>query len=331
MSRTLTDDVLVHHLVAAAAAAPSIHNSQPWRFTVTRPDVIDVHAEIDRMLWVADPLGRALHLSCGAALFNLRLAIRSVGCRALVWPLPDPDGEPTKIASVQVARSRPPTLVERELYDAIWRRHSSRLPYTELPVPEAVQVSLEQEAACEGATLRMLHAAEARTVLRLVQAADQALRADHEHAAELAGWVGVPAGTGYGISRQTLGPRPDRQPALVRDFGLDPAASRPPASFEAEPRLAVLTTGADECHDWLRAGQALQRVLLTATRHGLATSLLYQPVELHDMRHEPGWWAWPEQLQIILRYGYGPTGPASSRLPLTAVLDTDDARWYDIG
>ena len=71
----------------------------------------------------------------------------------------------------------------------------------------------------------------------------------------------------------------------MRDFGYaSPATVRPSGSYEMLPRLAVLSTARDEPGDWLRAGQALQRVLLTATRHGVATSLLYQPIELHDMR-----------------------------------------------
>src|SRR5271165_2629025 len=79
MPSPLADDAFVHKIITAASAAPSIHNTQPWRFRLTSPDIIEVHADLDRMLWTADPLGRALHLSCGAALFNLRTAIRSLG------------------------------------------------------------------------------------------------------------------------------------------------------------------------------------------------------------------------------------------------------------
>jgi hypothetical protein len=324
MSRILADDVLVHRIVAAAGAAPSFHNSQPWRFRVTGPDLIEMHAEIDRMLWVADPRARALHLSCGAALFNMRLAIRSSGYRAMVWPLPHPDDEPTLIASVQVADGRPATASERDMFDAIGLRHSSRMPYSDRPVPEAVQVSLEQEAASEGTVLRILSARDAGIVLSMVQAADRELRADRQHESELAGWVGAPARTGYGIPWQALGPRPDREPAPVRDFSRHPAAECPPATFELQPKLAVLATARDRSEDWLRAGQGMQRVLLTATRHGLSTSLLYQPIELHDMHDQPGWWPWPEQPQIIVRFGYGPPVSATPRLPLTEVLDDDD-------
>ena len=94
MYRPLADDGIVRRLLAAAAAAPSIHNTQPWRFRIAGHDLVEVHGDPDRMLWVADPRGRALHLSCGAALLNLRLAIRVSGVKPLVWALPDPAGEP---------------------------------------------------------------------------------------------------------------------------------------------------------------------------------------------------------------------------------------------
>ena len=84
MYRPLADDGMVRRIVAAAAAAPSIHNTQPWRFRIVGDDLMEVHSDPDRVLWVADARGRALHLSCGAALFNLRLAIRATGAKPLV-------------------------------------------------------------------------------------------------------------------------------------------------------------------------------------------------------------------------------------------------------
>jgi hypothetical protein len=108
MYRPLAQDGIVRMLIEAAGAAPSIHNTQPWRFWVT-DDLVEVHGDPDRMLWVADPKGRALHLSCGAALFNLKLAIRTLGAKPLVWPLPDPQGQPTLLASVQLEQGRPAT------------------------------------------------------------------------------------------------------------------------------------------------------------------------------------------------------------------------------
>ena len=44
----------------------------------------------------------------------------------------------------------------------------------------------------------------------------------------------------------------------------------------------VLSTTRDRPLDWLRAGQALQHALLTATHNGVSASFLTQPLELHD-------------------------------------------------
>jgi nitroreductase len=320
MYRPLAADGIVRRLISAAGAAPSIHNTQPWRFWVS-DDLIEVHGDPDRMLWVADPRGRALHLSCGAALFNLRLAIRVLGARPLVWPLPDPQREPTLLASVQLEQDRPATSEERELHEVIYQRHSSRAPFSEHPVPESVQIGLEREAAAEFAVLRMLNVSDAALVLDLAAAADKTLAANFDHRVELGQWIATEGDDG--VPADALGYRPAAEPAPVRDFGYaSPIIARPSGSYEPQPRLAVLSTARDEPGDWLRAGQALQRVLLTAARHGLATSLLYQPIELHDMEQgDDGWWPWPERPQMIIRFGYGPPGTESPRRSVDDILD----------
>ena len=320
MYRPLDEDGVVRRLIGAAAAAPSIHNTQPWRFRVTG-DLIEVRGDPDRMLWVADPRGRGLHLSCGAALFNLRLAIRMLGAKPLVWPLPDPQGEPTLLACVQLQRSRPAASWEREMFETIGQRHSSRAPFSARPVPGAVQAELEQAAGSEFALLRTLNDRDAGLVLELAAAADQALEADFDHRVELGRWIGTEGDDG--IPAGALAYRPDAGPAPVRDFGYAaPAVERPAGRYEPRPRLAVLSTASDEPGDWLRAGQALQRVLLTAARNGLATSLLYQPIERHDAEHQGGgWWPWPECPQVIIRFGYGPPGPGTPRRRVEDILD----------
>jgi len=320
MYRPLAGDGVVRRLIGAAGAAPSIHNTQPWRFRVT-DDVIELHGDPDRMLWVADPMGRALHLSCGAALFNLRLAIRVLGEKALVWPLPDPQREPTLLASVQLAPGRPATAQELEMYEAIHLRHTSREPFSGHPIPGSVQTGLEQEAGCEFAVLRMLNDRDAAVVLDRAAAADKMLAADFDHRVELERWIGTEGDDG--VPARALGLRPETESAPVRDFGYaSPTTVRPSGTYEPRPRLAVLSTAHDEPGDWLRAGQALQRVLLTAAGSGLATSLLYQPIELHDReRRDEGWWPWPECPQMIVRFGYGPPGSDSPRRTVDDILD----------
>ncbi|MDQ2875014.1 MAG: hypothetical protein M3Y33_09580, partial [Actinomycetota bacterium] len=85
-------------LVAAAGRAPSLHNSQPWRFRV-RGDVVELHADPGRALRQVDPEGRELVISCGAALFGLRLGLRRLGYVPRVELRPDP-GQPGLLARV---------------------------------------------------------------------------------------------------------------------------------------------------------------------------------------------------------------------------------------
>jgi nitroreductase len=322
MLKLLAKDGVLRRVIESAAAAPSVHNTQPWRFTVVADDLLEVQADLDRALWVADPRARALYMSCGAALFNIRTAIRITGFNPLVWPLPHPELGPVVLAAVQAEPGRPPTFAERELYEAIWQRHTDRGPYSCERLAESVKVALAQAASFEFATLRMLPDAEAAMVLDLAARASAELAGDVEHQIELQRWVGT-ASTEDGIPAHALSPAPGREPAPVRGdlAAAVPALARPAGEFEEFPQLAVLTTARDEPADWLRAGQALQRVLLTATVHGISTSFLYQSIELHDMRPESApAWPWPEIPQIVIRFGYGKRAPTSPRRSLDDVL-----------
>jgi nitroreductase len=321
MSRPFADDGIMRRIIEAAGAAPSIHNTQPWRFVTSGHDLLELHGDPDRELWVADPKSRALHLSCGAALFNIRMAIRMRSYNPLVWPLPQLADRPTLLALIQAEPGRPAALNEREMYDAIWRRHTNRGPFSDQPVPLPVRAALEQAAGFEFATLRLMNSSEAATVLELAEQADHELAADFDHQVEMQRWI-ASGSDKDGIQRDALPPEPDRHPAPVRDLGsAAPTVARPVRSYEQSPQLAVLTTARDGPADWLRAGQALQRVLLAATAYGLSASFLYQPIELRDMRGpaSPGW-PWPETPHIIIRFGYAPTAPESPRRPLEDVL-----------
>jgi len=322
MLKLLAHDGILRRIVESGAAAPSIHNTQPWQFVAVADDLLEVRADPDRALWVGDPRARALYLSCGAALFNIRTAIRMTGFNPLVWPLPQPEFPPTVIAAVQAEPGRPPTFAEREMYEAIWRRHTNRNPFTAEPISESMHDALEQAAGFEFATMRMLNNTEAAVVLELAAKASAELAEDVDHRIELQRWIGA-SGRGDGIPADALPWTPRQEPAPVRGdlAAASPGVVRPAGDYEESPQLAVLTTARDEPSDWLRAGQALQRVLLTATAHGLSASFLYQPIQLRDMRGEAApAWPWKENPQIVIRFGYGREAPGSPRRPVDDVL-----------
>jgi hypothetical protein len=73
-----TPEEIARFVVGAAVHAPSVHNTQPWWFGHAGQE-ISVHADTERRLRVADPHGREMMISCGAALFNIRVALRYLG------------------------------------------------------------------------------------------------------------------------------------------------------------------------------------------------------------------------------------------------------------
>jgi nitroreductase len=322
MLKLLANDGILRRIVESAAAAPSIHNTQPWQFVAISDDLLEVRADPDRALWVGDPRARALYLSCGAALFNIRTAIRMTGFNPLVWPLPQPECPPSVIAAVQAEPGRPPSFGEREMYEAIWQRHTNRSPFTAEPISASVHAALERAAGFEFATLRMLNGTEAATVLNLAAKASAELADDVDYRIELQRWVAM-SERHDGIPAEALPWTPRREPAPVRSdlAAAVPAVVRPIGDYEESPQLAVLTTTRDEPSDWLRAGQALQRVLLAATAHGVSASFLYQPIQLRDMRGNAApAWPWKENPQIVIRFGYCKEAPGTPRRPLDDVL-----------
>ncbi len=298
-----------------------MHNTQPWRFRVSDAGrTIELRADPSRQLPYGDPSGRAAHIACGAALFNLRLAAAAARLRADARLLPDP-GEPLLLATVRLAGPHRPAAAERELHAAIEERHTNRQPFSSRPVPPGVLAELAEAASLEHATLHILDRNEAVRVLNLAADAERAQLADPEYRAELAQWAGGQRDRD-GIPDSALGPRSPEGPTPVRDFTPGPRTQPVRyAWFEDPPQLAVLSTRTGDRAGWLRAGQALQRVLLTATARGIATCPLTQPLETTDawLVRDPR--SGSEQPQMILRLGYGLPVPPTPRRPPADILD----------
>jgi len=311
---------VLDELLAAAVAAPSKHNTQPWRFRAdSASHTIEVYADPARTLRYADPEGRAAHIACGAALFNLRLAAQIAGRQPVVRLLPDPD-QLLLLATVRLASPYRAEPAERELYAAIARRHTSRQPFSSRQVPPDVLAELAEAAAVESAILHVLDQDEAARVLRLARDAEREQLADPAYRAELARWAGGERDRD-GIPDSALGPRSAEGRPLVRDFRPAQPGPRSYASFEQSPQLAVLSVRFGKRADWLCCGQALQRVLLTATCRGISVSPLTQPLESTDawLVRDPR--SGSERPQMILRFGYGPPVPGTPRRPVSEVLD----------
>jgi nitroreductase len=311
-------DPLMLACLRAAVAAPSIHNSQPWLF---RPGAatIDVLVDRRRQLRVADPDGREMHVSVGAALFNLRVAMLAEGRQPVVQLLPDPD-EPDLAATVTVgpAVATPPDI--RTLAEAIPRRQTNRRPFGSTPIPQPILDAIVTAATAEGGDLAVVDPAIREAVLSLVRSAEHRQRVDQRYRAELAEWTAPGPDRDDGVPPAVFGPRPELASLPLRDFDLSHTSDRGVARFEREPTLAVLSTVADTRQDWLQAGQALERVLLTATAHGVATTPLTQILAVPRLRRVLGTPHRPRVVQSILRLGYAGRVAATPRRPLAAVV-----------
>ena len=339
-------------LMDAAKKAPSVLNTQPWLFRIVANDRIDLHAHPDpeRRLKSIDPNGRERVISCGAALFNLRLALRVAGHDPVVWLMPDERNRPDLLASVEIVTTRvhPPTTGEQQLYEAIWQRRTNRQPFDNERVGLNMVAELEHEAWKERVYLLLLDRRKTQTLLDALKTANARVSygndlADPEwrdkYRAELREYtsedmlkrrLGIPPaafgplpenGRHFRHHRDKSGGPPDSplNPPLdpgvpYRDFGFEWKGQREQKPFEKRPRLLALLTDANTRLDWLRAGQGLQRVLLTATQYNLMASFYTQPLEPSN-EPEPAsqdqkqafsdlpWWPWPKFPQMIMRIG----------------------------
>ncbi len=299
---------LLRECVTAATAAPSVHNTQPWLFRLG-DEHIDVYVDRRRQLTMLDPHGREMFVSVGAAVFNLKVALRAHGREAVVRLTPDP-ADPDLAARVTIGRPAAVTSSVRALAAAIPHRHTNRRPFVDRPVPDEVLAELAIAVANEGAALVVADTPLRDGVLSLTRTAENRMRANPSYRAELAAWT-TPPGIGRrdGVPREAFGPRDTDAALPLRDLGVGNGAPAVEVEFEPDPTILALFTSGDQPADWLRAGVALQRLLLTATVRGLAATPLSQLTEIVPLRDLLTDSATGQVVQTVLRVGY-PTTPA---------------------
>ncbi|REF38099.1 hypothetical protein [Thermasporomyces composti] len=266
-----------------ASHAPAILGT-PWRVAFAAGRV-EVWADGDPR---AEP-ARLVALACGTATYDACLALRVIGREAWVHVQPEP-ATPALCAVVRVGTRRAAGVEDLAQYHAIAlpriddRRHRSG------PLPFSLITRLEGEAGVEGALLDVLSTAEADeigrilTELRRVQGGEAtAGRPRDGEGARTGSWSDGLA-TSYQVGRRTL---------------------------------AVLSTPGDSEKDRIRAGMAMERVLLVAAMHGVVASVINAPVEVLSSGGPLRFAASPDCPQVVVELGYArASGAETARVPV---------------
>lgn len=307
-------------IIVAGMHAPSSHNTQPWVFRRT-DDRVTLIADRRRALPVNDPDDRELTISCGCALMNLRVAAASQGRATRVATFSD-DDDPDLMAHVALDSEHAADDGLAALAPAIETRRTCRQRFGKDAVPAETTARLEAAARDEGASLTMFENPDARErVAALVSEGDKAQWANPSWRRELAAWM-HPRRKGDGIVVPGL-VAPVAQ-LVVRSFDMGNGQAAKDTELASEsPVLALIGTRDDRRSDWLTAGQALERVLLTAAGAGLQASYLNQPIQVARLRPKLRDVAETSaQPQILLRLGF-PTQdiPPAPRRPFEDIVE----------
>jgi len=355
---TFTDEELVR-LRNAMRHAPAIFGQHPWRLERGIDeqgnqvyDRVELYSEPDEHLGRLLP--REVVISCGAALYNLRLAVQVAGREPSVWLLPGLDldsgllttvaSQRTRLASVEVmpGRAAPPTDAEQELYEALWLRHTDRDPYQYVPVPPPILVEMEIAAAREHSWLRILPDAQRRQALRAMAAANKKIEGEKG----LARLLADPASellphqnderARISFGRRPAGRQREKAPPTRPIFWRAEEAPfedrlRTPPIARRRTQLMALSTDDDRPLDWLRAGEALQHALLNGTRFSMSTTggrstpyrqqLYYSPLDPHRLWRRP-----PVPAGYAVEASF-----LTQSLELASLRDVEPARLADLG
>ncbi|MFC4783382.1 Acg family FMN-binding oxidoreductase [Nocardioides sp. MAHUQ-72] len=267
-------------VVELACRAPSVHNTQPWVWRAGGSR-LRLYADRSRQLPHADPDGRSLVISCGAALHHGQVAARGLGWEVAVERCPDP-GDPDLLATLDLTPGRVVPAAEEQL-EALQARATDRRRFTSWPLPAERLDRLAEQAREWGAlVISLVDPAKQTDVEEILRRAEEVERADPAYAAEVAPWVraegpeGVPAS-----SIPEINPHRPAMPSRYHEGAMaDPQVEK----VEFVEGLLALATVDDDQVSWLRCGETLSALWLAAVRHGLSLLPLSQPTEVPETR-----------------------------------------------
>lgn len=321
MSAHFPDVETIRSALMLAVRAPSVHNSQPWRWRVGGRS-IHLYTDPDLALPHTDPEGRDLMLSCGATLNHCQVAFAALGWQSKIHRFPTP-AQPDHLASIELHRS-PASRVDVTLAAAIPRRRTDRRHYSAWPVPQGDIALMGSRAARAGVMLRQVD--EMASLKRLVTEAAWRHSVDRDYLTELAMWSGR-YGSRAGVPARNTPETVLAAPIPARTFA-GSVLTQPPDTDPADDSAIIIALGTvdDDRMAQLRAGEVASLVLLTATALGLASCPITEPLEIADTRAAVGADVFGAEgyPQMLLRIGWAPVNadplPSTPRRSLTDVV-----------
>jgi hypothetical protein len=323
MPDTLVDTDILRNAVQLACRAPSLHNSQPWRWAAGDAG-LHLYVDRSRILHSADKSGREAHISCGAVLDHLRVAMAAAGWTANVKRFPDPTNS-DHLASFAFSPMSFVTDGHRRRADAIVHRRTDRLSFAAPRNREYLKPLLRNAIDIGGVYLDVI-ADELRPKLAEASRLTESLRMyDSSYHTELSWWTGHFENSD-GIPRSSLlSAAESNRVDVARSFPVSAHNERADGIGQDQSTVLVLSTDEDTTDDAVRCGEALSAVLLECTLAGMATCTLSHLTELSSSRHLidllTGRAAMP---QLLIRVGearvLGDLPPTTPRRPLRDVL-----------
>ena len=307
-----------------AVRAPSIHNTQPWRWVLTS-EALELHADRSRQLRAIDPDARSLLISCGGAQYLAVLGLAAAGWSTTVDRLPDP-AQPDLLARLRITGHTPASPQILDLAAAADRRHTERRPFKPDIVSAGLLDGLTKSVAASGVYAHAVERPDERLDLAVVVSWADRLEGENDaYRAELTRWVGREPGADEGIPASVIPhvAQGDQRHADVplRNFEVaKPGGQAIPAGVDEHPVYVVLFTQDDDDEARLRVGEAYVQISVEAELRGLASSAATQAVDLPGVRERLRMlMAWIDHPQMILRVGWPPEGPPPASTPRRSV------------
>ncbi|MEE3066808.1 MAG: NAD(P)H nitroreductase [Actinomycetota bacterium] len=317
------DTRVLKRAVQVACRAPSVHNSQPWRWVVAGA-ALQLFIDRQRTVPGTDSFDRDAIISCGAVLDHLRIAMLAAGWQADIKRFPDKT-DPDELASMTFSPAAHVTRAQRERALAILQRRTDRLPLRQPALWDFFERALYDAVDESGVDLHVLGDDSRPRLAEAAKLTEDIRNGDWLYLAELDWWT-TPYAVSEGIPPGALASDKEHQRVDVgREFPVRIHTDRRPELEADWSKILVLCTDDDDRADWLRSGEALSTVLLECTMAGMATCPLTHLIELDESRDivrdligqagEP---------QVLIRVGIAPSmdHPAAPtpRRPLHDVL-----------